>query len=190
MKHLLLLLTFSLGAMEPSFNKETVLEKLEAMKDRPFHKQLQFWKPNEEYLQAKLAVNDYLRELQHSSHVPVSELEQRRSSLETLIQAAHEVRVQEESKSHKLSAGSKIKIGTGANMITLSLAQIGISLATTKESYKMTADIVVSLGGLVSGGLLVYEGLKNVDSKADAGKAAHIHLLLLEKFQEINSERK
>jgi hypothetical protein len=172
---------------------EYVIQKLDAMRDRPWYKSILFWKTNEEYREAKISVSQYLEKLDRLSYQSEHPVEAQTNNLDLLLKASHQVRVEQERKSHKLSGVSKTKIVVGGCTIFLSLIQISLTFIEMKYSpstYKTLSDLLVSAGGCLSGVMLINDGIKNGDSKADAGRAAHLHLLILEKFQEINAKTK
>lgn len=181
-------------ATDSFVSQHTIIAKLDAVRDRPWYKSLIFWGPNKEYQNAKRSVIEFCQKIDRMSHPTREYIEEKEDSLSVLVQAAHQVRVEQEKKAQNLSVVSKTKITVGVITIVLALSQLGISIANTdnqcQPSYKLFSDMLVSCGGCLSGCMLINEGVKNGDSKANAGRAAHLHLLLLEKFQELNLKSK
>jgi len=169
---------------------QEVASRIEELYDRPWYKQA--ISSTKDYQDTKKLVISYLEQLQRDSHKDVRDV-QRSGSIEVLLDAARKTSEERSRQKQSLSLSSKLKIGMGSFSFLLGLAQtINSIVFTVKEDcdseYKATSDFVAEAGLMISSAMVVYNGVKNADAKADAGRAEHIELLLLQKFRELRSK--
>lgn len=180
--------------MEVSNRKLTAQEvasRIEELYDRPWYKQA--ISSTKDYQDTKRLVLSYLEQLQRDSLEEEHHAITKSTSIDVLLDAARKTSEERSRQKQSLSLSSKLKIGIGSFSFLLGLAQIINSIVFTvneecDSEYKATSDFVAGAGLMTSSAMVVYNGVKNADAKADAGRAEHIELLLLQKFRELRSK--
>jgi hypothetical protein len=194
----MLFLVFTLSGMEDGpLSPEVVARRIEAIYEgRPIYKRV--LGIDGEYGKTKKIVQSYLQQLQHESYEEgrkhaKAEAYSHTSSIEVLLEAARKTSDDRRKQTHALSLSSKVKISVGCATFLIGLGQLvnGVVFTAREDcdyEYKATSDFLSGIGLMSTSAMVIYNGIKNTDAKADQGRAEHIELMLLQKYKDLRSK--